>query len=356
MTTEPPNSRAWTRWLITRRAIKRLTALITLLVLLLLGAYWYMIALPGESYRGPLAALSDRETALGESLERDITMLAHEFGPRNLYEPQRLEQAANWLEAELAATGCVVTRQVFEVTHEEDGIQAAPCWNIIGEIPGAQRGAEIVVVGGHYDSFLNSPGANDNASGTAAVLALARALAGSSPSRTLRFALFTNEEPPFFRTESMGSLVYARACRAKGENLVAMLSLETIGFYSDEPGSQQYPEPFDKLYPDTGNFIGFVANTRSRAMLHDVVAAFREKARFPSEGGALPGSIAGIGWSDHWAFWECGYPGVMVTDTALFRYPHYHLPSDTPDKLDYARMAQVVDAMRIVVERLASPN
>ncbi|MCI0362486.1 MAG: M28 family peptidase, partial [Phycisphaerales bacterium] len=196
--------------------------------------------------------------------------------------------------------------------------------------------------------------ANDNGSGVAATLALARAFAESKPDRTLRFVLFANEEPPYFQTENMGSLVYAKRCRERGENTVAMLSLETIGYYSDAPGSQTYPiKPIGWVYPTTGNFIGFVGNYNSRKLVRQAIKSFRAHAQFPSEGGALPGWIPGVGWSDHWAFWQAGYPAIMLTDTAPFRYPHYHSIHDTPDKLDYDRMARVVDGLRPVVADLA---
>jgi Zn-dependent M28 family amino/carboxypeptidase len=170
----------------------------------------------------------------------------------------------------------------------------------------------------------------------------------------VRCVLFVNEEPPYFQTEDMGSLAYARRSRARGEAIVAMLSLETLGYYSDEPGSQAYPPPFGLLYPKTGRFVGFVGNLGSRGLVRRAVRAFRRSAAFPSEGVAAPGWIMGIGWSDHWAFWETGYPGVMVTDTALFRYPHYHAPTDTPDRIDYGRLARVVDGLHGVVTALAT--
>ena len=211
---------------------------------------------------------------------------------------------------------------------------------------------QIVVVGGHYDSVAGCPGANDNGTGVAATLALAQAFASRKLSRTLRFVAFVNEEPPYFQTEQMGSLVYARACRARGEKIVAMLSLETIGYYRDEPGSQQYPFPIGFLYPKTGNFIAFVGNTASRRLVKKVTASFRRQVQFPAESGAFPSALPGIGWSDHWAFWQMGYPALMVTDTAPFRYPYYHTPHDTPDKVDYEPFTRTTAGLALVVEEL----
>jgi hypothetical protein len=226
------------------------------------------------------------------------------------------------------------------------------CHNIEAEIRGARP--EIVVIGAHYDSVFGSPGANDNGSGVAALLALARRFAGKPTGQTLRFVAFANEEPPYFQTEQMGSLVYARQCKARGDQISAMISLETMGYFSDAPGSQTYPSlgirPF---YPSTGNFIGFVGNIRSRALLHRAILLFRQQAKLPSEGGALPSFLPGVGWSDQWAFWQCGYPAFMITDTAPFRYPHYHEATDTPDKLDYDRFALVVSGVEKMIAELA---
>jgi Zn-dependent M28 family amino/carboxypeptidase len=211
------------------------------------------------------------------------------------------------------------------------------------------------VIGAHYDSVAGTAGANDNASGVAALLELGRLLKKTKPERTVRLVAFVNEEPPWFQTEEMGSLVYARRAKKRGERIVAMLALETIGCYSDLPKSQHYPAPFNMFYPDTGNFIAFVGNLRSRSLLRRAIGTFRATTPFPSEGVAAPESISGIGWSDHWSFWQEGYPALMVTDTAPFRYLHYHESEDTPEKLDYERMARVVTGLGRVAMELATP-
>jgi Zn-dependent M28 family amino/carboxypeptidase len=215
----------------------------------------------------------------------------------------------------------------------------------------------IVVVGAHYDSVFGAPGANDNGSGVAALLALARRFAARSTSCTLRFVAFVNEEPPYFQTPRVGSLVYASRCKARGDQISAMLSLETIGCFSDKPRSQLYPVPgIRAFYPNTGNFIGFISNVRSRALLRRAISRFRQQEKLPSEGAALPSFVPGVGWSDQWSFWRQGYPAVMITDTALFRYPYYHTPADTPDKIDYERFALVVSGVEAVVADLAETS
>lgn len=249
-------------------------------------------------------------------------------------------------------TGYKVDRQGYEVSLS--GLQGRTCYNLEVEITGSERSGEIVVIGGHYDSLEDTPGANDNASGTAAVLALARAFAGKQTVRTLRFVTFVNEEPPYFQSKDMGSWVYVKRCRQRNENIIGMLSLETIGYYSDEKWSQNYPvAPLGLVYPTAGNFVAFVGNIKSRKLVRDVVGLFRRYAEFPSEAAALPEMLVGVGWSDQWAFWQGGYPGVMVTDTAPFRYPYYHTQEDTPDKIDYDQLAYVVSALEKVVAGLA---
>jgi Zn-dependent M28 family amino/carboxypeptidase len=186
------------------------------------------------------------------------------------------------------------------------------------------------------------------------MLALARSMTKDTPRRSVRFVAFVNEESPYFGTESMGSLIYARRCRAQQENVVAMLSLETLGFYSDADESQKYPLPLALIYPSKGNFIGFIGNVESVELVKQTVTAFRQSVLFPAEGAALPDAIDGVGWSDHWAFWQQGYPALMVTDTAMFRNPHYHQATDKPPTLSYDRLARVVSGLAGAVRSLAS--
>jgi Zn-dependent M28 family amino/carboxypeptidase len=164
---------------------------------------------------------------------------------------------------------------------------------------------------------------------------------------------FVNEEPPFFRTPQMGSVVYARAAKASGDRITGMLALETMGYYSDAGGSQSYPGPVARFYPDVGNFIGFVADIRSARLLWKARRAFKRRTSFPVQTAALPAEIPGVGWSDHWSFWQSCYAAMMITDTAPFRYPWYHTADDTPDKIQYDRLEQVVDGVDAIVRSLA---
>ena len=279
-------------------------------------------------------------------LRAHVRMLAETIGERNLWRHRALERTADYILGNLEANGYAPRRQTYEVSR-------LPVSNIDAALAGALRSVEILVVGAHYDTVNGCPGANDNATGVAAMLELARRFAGHPRPRTIRFAAFVNEEPPFYRTEQMGSLVYARAAKERREQVIGMLSLETIGYYSEAPGSQQYPTPVALLYPDVGNFIGFVANIQSARLLMKARRAFKRRTPFPLQSAALPDMIPGVGWSDHWAFWEAGYRAMMVTDTAPFRYPWYHTAADTPDKIDYDKLAHVVDGLEAVVDALA---
>jgi Zn-dependent M28 family amino/carboxypeptidase len=279
-------------------------------------------------------------------LRGHVEMLAGTIGERNLWRYAALVRAADYIAAEIAATGLAPQRQTFEVSK-------LPVANVEATLGGTARCDEIVVVGAHYDTVPGCPGANDNGTGVASVLELARRLSAKPQPRTIKFVAFVNEEPPFFQTGQMGSVVYANAAKSRGERIVGMLSLETMGYYSEEKGSQQYPGPIAALYPDVGNFIGFVANIGSARLLMKARRAFRARTAFPLQCAAVPAGIPGVGWSDHWAFWQAGYAAMMVTDTAPFRYRWYHTAEDTPDKVDYGKLAEVVDGVEAVVERLA---
>jgi Zn-dependent M28 family amino/carboxypeptidase len=241
----------------------------------------------------------------------------------------------------------------YAVVEQTYTVGGQPLSNLEAQLIGSDNTAGQAVIGAHYDNVEGTVGADDNASGVAAALELARLLRTSKLRRTVRFVFFVNEEPPYFQTEQMGSLVYARNLRRDGVRVEAMISLETIGFYSDAPGSQKYPPGLNLFYPSRGDFVAFVGNPESRDLLRRAVRTFRESAQFPSEGIAAPASWPGIGWSDHWSFWQEGYPAIMITDTAPFRYPYYHTALDTVDKIDFEKMARVVDGMRNVVASLA---
>ena len=281
------------------------------------------------------------------TLREHVEALASGIGERNVWRYDALCRAAAYIADSLRSSGYAPAAAGYDVSRVR-------VENVEAVLPGTAGDRRAVVVGAHYDTVPGCPGANDNGTGVSAVLELARRFAGHPRRQTIRFVAFVNEEPPFFQTSSMGSLVYAREAQRRGDRITAMLSLETMGYYSDERGSQQYPAaPLALLYPDTGNFIAFVSNVTSGRLLRRAQRAFKARTPFPVRAGAAPAVIPGIGWSDHWSFWEAGYPAIMVTDTAPYRYPWYHTAEDTPDKVCFPQFASVVDGIEHVVHVLA---
>jgi len=337
----------WRRW-------SFLLGIVLALGLGMVALFNFLMRMPGKSFAGELPTLQSAEEELAAELRPDLEHLAGKIGERNVTRtPTKLEESAQWIEGQLLRAGYTPEAQEYEA-HE------VKVRNIIAEVPGNTAVEEILVIGAHYDSVVGCPGANDNGSGVVSLLALARRLAPSTgfvPSRTVRFVFFVNEEPPWFQGELMGSVVYARACKQRKDNIIGMLSLETMGYYSDEPHSQKFPTPlFDAVFPTTGNYIGFVSSSKSGALVRKAVGLFRQHTKFPSEGAAVPGVVPGIGWSDHWSFEIHGYPAVMVTDTAPFRYEHYHTAEDTPDKVQYENLARVTLGLEQVVRGLAAED
>ena len=318
-----------------------------ILLLLLAGVDIEAIDMPTKSYSGPFLPLSEQEERISKRLRSHVYTLAGEIGERNIWKKDKLYDAASYIQRIWQEAGFRVELQEYDAK----GVTSA---NLEIEISGQGPTDEIILVGAHYDSVLGSPGANDNGTGVAALLEIAKLLHGSKMQRTVRFVAFTNEEPPFFLSRKMGSRVYAMRSRQRQENIVAMLSLETMGYYSEAPDSQNYPFPFGLFYPHTANFIGFVGNIGSRHLVRQALDSFRSHTRFPSEGTAAPGWLTGIGWSDHWSFWREGFNAIMITDTALFRYAPYHTDYDTPEKIDYDRFARVTNGVARVVTELAN--
>jgi Peptidase family M28 len=328
--------------LLERAALKRLAILGIIITSILIFGWSLMVWMPGVSYRQALPPLTAKEIEIQSHLQSDVETLASNIGRRNASNYQNLVAAKDFLDRELTQAGYTVREQKYTI----DGQTFS---NLEVEIPGSTLADEILVVGGHYDSAFTSPGANDNATGAAAVLALAREFVGTKPMRTLRFVEFTNEEPPFFWTQNMGSLVYAQNAKQQDDKIVGMFSLETLGYFTDRADTQKYPPPLSLFYPSQGNFVGFISDIDSRELLRNTIRSFRAQAKFPAEGAALPTAIQGVGWSDHWSFWQQGYQALMITDTATFRYPHYHTDDDTVDKIDFEKLSRVTYGISKVI-------
>jgi Zn-dependent M28 family amino/carboxypeptidase len=275
---------------------------------------------------------------LAARLQAHVEMLAGTIGERNVFRPQGLAAARAYVEATWRAQGYAVEAQEYEA-------RGVICANLEVSRQGAGRAGGIILLGAHYDSVRGCPGANDNGSGVAALLEIARRFAALTPALTVRFVAFVNEEPPFFMTGRQGSAVYARAARARGDDIRLMVSLETLGYYSDASGSQRYPPLFRYFYPDRGDFLGLVSDLRSRGVMRQVADVFRKRSDFPLQHTASVRWVPGIAWSDHLPFWRQGYRALMATDTAFYRYRYYHTAQDTPDKLTYPVFGQATEAL-----------
>lgn len=272
-------------------------------------------------------------------LRQVVTTLAHEIGIRSFRDRERLASTADYISGQLASFGYDATRQTFHFRgHSYD--------NLIAELPGTEMPERILVIGAHYDTVRTTPGADDNASGVAGLLGLARQLSGARPNRTIRFVFFCLEEPPASRTKNMGSYHYARSLKEKGDKVEGMICLKMIGYFSDQEGSQRYPFPLMSLaFPRAGSYISMVGNVRSRRFTQEIAESFRKGTDLPVITLNAPAIVIGIDFSDHWSFGKFGYKALMVTDTAFYRNPHYHAPSDLPDTLDYDRMAKIVEGL-----------
>lgn len=306
----------------------------------------YMIVLPRQPMRAPPPPLTSEQAALSSILAEHVHAIASR--PHNLDHYPALEAAACYIEQQLAAMG-------HHVLLHEYLVAGRPVRNIevVIEAAAAHAATATLVIGAHYDSPDDSPGANDNGSGVAALIEMARALR-RDPSQVLRLRIvfFVNEEQPWGKTEAMGSLRHARDLRASGERVAGMIALETLGHFSEAEGSQRFPVPFGLIYSKRGNFIAFVGLLRARRLLHRCVRAFRSSTSFPCIGGIAPSFVEGFDLSDHWAYDKCGFPALMVTDTAPFRNPHYHTRGDLPGTVDYDSLARVTDGLCAMVRTL----
>lgn len=275
-------------------------------------------------------------------LETHVRTLAQNFYPRSFDRPENLEHAASYIRAELAGSGGKVAEQVFPV-------EGRRYRNIVAHY-GPEQGP-VLVIGAHYDSFADTPGADDNASGVAGLLELGRLLSKTPPAVRVELVAYCLEEPPHFRTSAMGSSWHARELRKSGREVRLMLSLEMIGYFRDAPGSQGYPFPFlNWMYPDRADFIAVVGRIQDWSATRRVKALMQGAGDLPVHSINAPTLVPGIDFSDHSNYWNEGFSALMITDTAFYRNPYYHGLDDTPDKLDYARMAKVVQGVYAVVQ------
>ena len=284
--------------------------------------------------------------AAPDKIRNWIEYLALEIGPRPYSSPGLLEKLADHLSRTFRDLGYEVNKQPFRYKKHT-------YYNVCASPGAKERKGPLVVVGAHYDTVLHSPGADDNASGVAGVMELARLISGDPPPG-IRLVVFALEEPPVFRTRHMGSFVYARNLKRSGASVRGMICLDMIGYFSDRPKSQSFPLFFmDRIYPDVGNFIAMVGNIKSTRWTNQVKEAFSQGTDLPVESLNAPWFVIGVDLSDHRSFNHFGYPALLITDTAFYRNPNYHRPSDLPRTLDFHRAAKVIDGLACAVKCLA---
>ena len=290
----------------------------------------------------PPAALSPESGRLRGHVEA----LSVRIGARSVEDYRNLEAARRYIMGALRQIGYTPELQTYDW-------RGRAYSNVIATRPGTTKRDETVLIGAHYDTVEGTPGADDNASGAAVLLELARSFRDASPGRTLKMVFFTLEEPPLFRSESMGSAVYARAAKAAGERIVAMVSLEMLGYYRDAKGGQAFPLPLMSLFfSTTPDFVAVVGNLASRDLVRRVSRSLENAAGLPVESLSTVGFVPGVDFSDHRSFWEIGSPAVMITDTAFYRNPNYHGIGDTIDTLDFGRMGRLLRGLETAVAGL----
>jgi len=304
-------------------------------------SYWYLIQCRGDWSGEPLE--KKRSEDLG-NIKNDLTSdlsYIQALGPRNSTDDKsyaQLRKCEAWIKQRWESQGYSVKRHSFSA----DGREYS---NLEIEIQGRSAPSEIIIVSAQYDTLPDSPGANNNGSGMAILFALSHLLRNHTPDRTIRLIEFVNEEDPFFGTEKMGSYQYAKRSSERQENIRVMLSLDALGIYRNEPGSQRLPFPFSLFYPDRGNFLAFIGDFSARGYMLEATRGFKKGSSFPIEAGVVPKWVEGAGWSDHQSFWKFGYPGIMVTDTGGFRAPSHTTREDTMEKLNFEAMSRITLGM-----------
>ncbi len=326
-----------------RRRIIKFMLLVVLIFILLLIGLWFWVTQPLLTRVTP----SLERTVDPARLESHVRKLSIELMPRDESHIENLDRVAEYIKSEFSQTTTLVSEQPYRVNGKSYR-------NVIAQF--GPESEERIVVGAHYDTAGPLPGADDNASGVAGLIELARLLGRQQPPMRVELVAFTLEEPPYFRTTGMGSSVHAESLRKQNVRVRAMFSLEMIGYFSDAPNSQHLPAGvLSAFYPSTGNFIGVVGRLGDWSLVRHTKAAMRRAAPLPVYSINAPGFVAGVDFSDQLSYWHAGYNAVMITDTAFYRNRNYHTAQDTAEKLDYKRMAMVVEGVYAAVTDLTRP-
>jgi Zn-dependent M28 family amino/carboxypeptidase len=319
-----------------------------LLIIILLAAYLLYAVM--KIRFAPTVTAPQQESGMIEdsgALYRHVDALSVRIGSRSVYEPDKIEQTKRYIVACLEGFGYAPEFQPY-------AYEGKTFSNIIVSIQGKTRPDETVIIGAHYDTVYGTPGADDNASAVAVLLEMSRMLKTFSPERTLKLVFFVFEEPPLFRTQHMGSYIYAKEAKGRNENIRAMISLEMLGYYADKKGGQTFPLPLmNFMYSTTPDFIAIVGNLSSRSLVERIRHALTKGSRIPVETLSTVSFVPGVDFSDHWSFWKMGYPAVMITDTAFYRNPNYHTERDTLNTLDFVRMEELLKGLVQVARDLS---
>jgi hypothetical protein len=327
-----------------RKRLKMGLLLIGLAIVLLPVTVWAMITqplVPGAKTESSLSAVDPAR------LKAHVSMLSVTLAPRDHGHPQNLDRVAAYIAKEFKKATETVSEQPFQVYGQT--------YRNVSAFFGPDT-RERIVIGAHYDSAGELPAADDNASGVAGLIELAHLL-GKAPLKTrVELVAYTLEEPPYFRTQHMGSAVHAASLKQQNIPVRLMLSLEMIGYFTDAPNSQSFPVNILNLfYPSQGNFIAVVGKIGQGAAVRRIKRAMRSASPLPVYSINAPPALPGIDFSDHCNYWDAGYNAAMITDTAFYRNSRYHSAQDTPDTLDYQRMAMVVQGVYATVLSETSP-
>lgn len=301
--------------------------------------------------KNPLKFPIKDNTELADSLEAHVKKLSYEIGDRSVFKYDKLSEAADYITEQFKSFG-------YEVSFQDTEFPGFEAKNIIAVKKGVVNPDAYVIIGAHYDTFFN-PGADDNASGIAGMLEIAKMLSKENTRRSLKFIAFVNEESPFYTSKYSGSIYYIKKANQRDENIRAVIIMDMIGYYSEKLFSQRYPPVvFSMFYPNRANFIGVYSNWDSRWLKHRLMASFKKTSKFPIHGVSVA-SFPGVGFSDQVPFWLANYDAVLVVDTARYRNPHYHgryanKKTDTYETIDYQKMAEVVRGLKVGILDIAN--
>jgi len=324
----------------------RILLVLATVAALSVGAVVYMTDIAPERPETALAPLDRAGERLRDDLLFHVEHLSLKIGPRNVSKGDTLEQAAGYIENALSSMG-------YQPQTQEWVLHGKTLRNVWVDVPGTMVLNELVVVAAHYDSYRSSPGADGNGSGVAALLELAERLRGEELHRTVRMLFFVNGEMPWVGTDECGSQRFLEQVTARSERVIGALFLDSVGVYSSEEGSQEFPFPLSLVYPRSGHFLAVFSDTSNRSAVVAFIDKWQTQSRFPVQGGAMPTWFPGSPNSGYTAFLDAGWPAVVLTDTAGHRYADSGTVYDKHSRLDYVALSHIVLSLTRVVADMA---